>query len=86
MEQYRQAEEIKSVDLKACYIPARAKDEIYHNTKIRVCAYCRVSTDSDAQSTSFALQREHYQNLMNTHPNWELQHIYADEEIIYGEQ
>ena len=36
--------------------------EIYNNTKIRVCAYCRVSTDSDAQLTSFALQREHYQN------------------------
>ena len=38
--------------------------EIYNNTKIRVCAYCRVSTDSDAQLTSFALQREHYQNFI----------------------
>ena len=62
MEQYRQTEEIKSAEVKAYYIPARAKEEIYHNTKIRVCAYCRVSTDSDAQLTSFALQREHYQN------------------------
>ena len=47
MEQYRQTEEIKSAEVKAYYIPARAKEEIYHNTKIRVCAYCRVSTDSD---------------------------------------
>ena len=81
MEQYRQTEEIKSAEMKAYYIPARAKEEIYHNTKIRVCAYCRVSTDSDAQLTSFALQKEHYQNLMNTHPNWILKHIYADEGI-----
>ena len=64
MEQYRQTEEIKSAEVKAYYIPARAKEEIYHNTKIRVCAYCRVSTDSDAQLTSFALQREHYQNYL----------------------
>ena len=81
MEQYRQTEEIKSAEMKAYYIPARAKEEIYHDTKIRVCAYCRVSTDSDAQLTSFALQREHYQNLTNTHPNWILKHIYADEGI-----
>lgn len=81
MEQYRQTEKIKSAEVKAYYIPARAKEEIYNNTKIRVCAYCRVSTDSDAQLTSFALQREHYQNLTNTHPNWILKHIYADEGI-----
>ena len=81
MEQYRQTEKIKSAEVKAYYIPARAKEEIYNNTKIRVCAYCRVSTDSDAQLTSFALQREHYQNLTNTHPNWILKHIYAGEGI-----
>ena len=34
MEQYRQTEEIKSAEVKAYYIPARAKEEIYHNTKI----------------------------------------------------
>lgn len=32
MEQYRQTEEIKSAEVKAYYIPARAKEEIYHNT------------------------------------------------------
>ena len=33
MEQYRQTEEIKSAEVKAYYIPARAKEEIYHNYK-----------------------------------------------------
>ena len=81
MDRSRQEDESEPTDLNAYYIPARAKDEIFHNTKIRVCAYCRVSTDSDAQSTSFTLQREHYQSLANTHPNWDLKHIYADEGI-----
>ena len=53
MEQYRQTEEIKSAEVKAYYIPARAKEEIYNNTKIRVCAYCRVSTDSDCHYRAF---------------------------------
>ena len=81
MDEYREADKNQTAELNAYYIPARAKEEIYQNTKIRVCAYCRVSTDSDAQSTSFVLQREHYQNLTNVHPNWILKHIYADEGI-----
>ena len=81
MDEYREADKNQTAELNAYYIPARAKEEIYQNTKIRVCAYCRVSTDSDAQSTSFVLQREHYQNLTNAHPNWILKHIYADEGI-----
>lgn len=64
------------------FIPAREKEDIYsRNTRLRVCAYCRVSTDNDAQLTSFELQQKHYQNLVGSHPNWDLQHIYADEGI-----
>ena len=47
----------------------------------RVCAYCRVSTDNDAQLSSFELQQQHYQQLVGNHPNWDLRHIYADEGI-----
>ena len=47
----------------------------------RVCAYCRVSTDSDEQLSSFELQQQHYQQLVGNHPNWDLRHIYADEGI-----
>lgn len=64
------------------FIPAKGKEDIYSkNIRLRVCAYCRVSTDNDAQMSSFELQQEHYQNLVGSHPNWDLQHIYADEGI-----
>ena len=64
------------------YIPAKPKIDIYGADKIfRVCAYCRVSTDNDAQLSSFELQQEHYKQLVGNHPNWDLRHIYADEGI-----
>lgn len=37
---------------------ARKKEE--EKPKLRVAAYCRVSTDSDEQSTSYEAQVEHY--------------------------
>ena len=64
------------------FIPAKPKIDIYGENKFfRVCAYCRVSTDNDAQLSSFELQQAHYQQLVGTHPNWDLRHIYADEGI-----
>lgn len=81
MDKLRETAEIPAENAAAYFFPAIAKEDIYHNKAIRVCAYCRVSTDSDAQATSFALQKEHYQNLIHAHPNWILKHIYADEGI-----
>lgn len=64
------------------YIPARPKADINKLDKpMRVCAYCRVSTDSDDQLSSFELQQAHYRSLAQSHPNWNLLHIYADEGI-----
>lgn len=64
------------------FIPAKPKIDIYGADKVfRVCAYCRVSTDNDAQLSSFELQQQHYQQLVGSHPNWDLRHIYADEGI-----
>lgn len=64
------------------YIPAKGKADIYADGRVfRTCAYCRVSTDSDMQLSSFELQTAHYQNLAGKHPNWELRKIYADEGI-----
>lgn len=66
----------------AAYIPAKNKTELFESNHIyRTCAYCRVSTDNDAQMSSFALQQEHYKNLVGQHANWNLQHIFADEGI-----
>ena len=64
------------------FIPAKDKIDIFsENQLIRVCAYCRVSTDSDEQLSSFELQKQHYEQLASKHLNWELLHIYADEGI-----
>mgnify|MGYP002524396024 CR=1 FL=1 len=66
----------------AVYIPAKNKTKLYEpNHSYRTCAYCRVSTDNDAQLSSFKLQQDHYKNLAGQHPNWKLQHIFADEGI-----
>lgn len=49
--------------------------------KIRVAAYCRVSTDADEQLNSFENQVEYYTNYINENPSYELAGIYADEGI-----
>ena len=63
-------------------IPAPVQEDFHAENRIyRTCAYCRVSTDSEEQMSSFELQNEHYKNLAGKHPNWDLRHIYADEGI-----
>ena len=65
-------------------IPARklsrkTKDE--EKPKLRVAAYCRVSTDSDEQAASYEAQIDHYTTYINGHPDWELAGIFADDGI-----
>ena len=63
-------------------IPARDRDDINSVNRIyKACAYCRVSTDSEMQQSSFELQKQHFENLASAHPNWNLQKIFADEGI-----
>lgn len=66
-------------------LPAR-KHATRQNTdeekpKLRVAAYCRVSTDSDEQATSYETQIEHYTSYINGHPDWTLAGIFADDGI-----
>lgn len=49
--------------------------------KLRVAAYCRVSTDTDEQAGSYEAQVEHYTNLIKGNKDWELAGIYADDGI-----
>ncbi len=49
--------------------------------KLRVAAYCRVSTDSDEQATSYEAQVSHYTDYIRKNPEWELAGIYADDGI-----
>ena len=49
--------------------------------KLRVAAYARVSTSSDAQETSYESQCIYYTNYISTNPSWTFAGIYADEGI-----
>ena len=46
--------------------------------KKRVAAYCRVSTQRNEQDESFATQKRYYEEMISTHPDWELVKIYSD--------
>lgn len=49
--------------------------------KLRVAAYCRVSTDSDDQLESLAEQKKHYETYIQAHENWYFAGLYYDEGI-----
>ena len=50
-------------------------------TKINVAAYCRVSTESDEQLNSLAVQRDYFNTLIGGHTDWNYVGIYYDEGI-----
>ncbi len=63
-------------------IPAIAQENFFDDTREkRVAVYVRVSTDDPRQTSSYELQKNHYTDLVNQHPNWKLVKIYADEGI-----
>ncbi len=51
--------------------------------KLRVAAYCRVSTDLEDQEGSYEAQCSHYRTLIQSKSDWSLACIYADEERSY---
>lgn len=58
------------------YIPPNKQTE---SVKLRVAAYARVSSDSVDQLDSFTAQVKHYTDLFQSHTDWEMVDIYADE-------
>ena len=51
------------------------------NTKLRVAAYCRVSTDEDEQINSYEAQIAYYTEAIAKNPSWSFAGVYADEGI-----
>lgn len=49
--------------------------------KIRVCAYCRVSTEEDAQVGSYEMQIQHFTKVIESNPTYEMVKIYSDEGV-----
>lgn len=66
-------------------IPARRRVgntvKMEDKPKLRVAAYCRVSTDSDEQATSYEAQIEHYTNFIQKNEEWQLGGVFADDGI-----
>lgn len=55
--------------------------DINKTKKLKVCAYCRVSSSKEEQLHSFDAQVSHYTNYIKNNPQWEFAGIYADEGI-----
>ena len=59
--------------------PVRQKVMRELRPKKRVCAYCRVSTDSTKQHTSYVAQVEYYKSYIGKREDWDFAGIFADE-------
>lgn len=58
------------------------RNEASHRyNKLRVAAYCRVSTDKDDQTNSLISQRRYFADYINRHEDWVLNDVYYDEGI-----
>lgn len=67
------------------FIPATPRESLFEDTsEKRVCAYCRVSTDDPKQTSSYELQKNHYEDMIKEHSGWVLVDIYADATDIIG--
>ena len=56
-----------------------SSDKPKQNTKkLRVAAYCRVSTDNDAQLVSLEAQKNHYENYISKREDWTFAGLYFD--------
>ena len=79
--------EMTSFVFRETLIPARrqvennARKQEEEKPKLRFATYCRVSTDSDEQATSYEAQVEHYTEYIQKNPDWEFAGIYADDGI-----
>lgn len=67
---------------KVTIIPALPKELAQARMrKLRVAAYCRVSTEEEEQQSSYEIQCSYYTEKILSHPEWELVDIFADEGI-----
>lgn len=67
---------------KISMIPAKAqydRDIKLAEKKLRVAAYCRVSTELEQQESSYEAQVEYYTEKIEENPNWKNAGIYADD-------
>lgn len=85
-EQKREIQEViarnRSGERKGRVIMPEKTEYVYQDApKVRVAAYCRVSTAEEAQVGSFEMQVQHFKSVIDNNPNYELVKIYTDEGI-----
>ncbi len=61
--------------------PERKQHEAQEEEKLKVAAYCRVSTQEEAQVGSFEMQIQHFTSVIESNPQYEMVKIYTDEGI-----
>ena len=68
---------------KVIVIPAREKtpEEQERKKNLRVAAYCRVSTNSEEQLSSYENQLAYYTEKIMKNPEWTMMEVFADEGI-----
>ena len=69
----------KRVDLIPATIEGKKRGE--KTKKLRVAAYCRVSTEQEEQQSSYEAQIDYYTDKIGKNKDWELAGIFADEGI-----
>ena len=65
-------------------IPAKKQADFYDDEPRRVAVYVRVSTDDPRQTSSYELQKNYYEDMVEKHPGWALVSIYPDVDTFYG--
>jgi len=76
--------DVKVIPKKTVTVIQPSVDRTVNRSKydqLRVAAYCRVSTNSDEQLTSYKMQKKVYTELIQEKPEWCMAGIYADEGI-----
>ena len=68
-------------DMRIVVIPPRSRDEIRSTTRLKVAAYCRVSTDQEEQESSYEAQISYYTDKIRNNSDWQMAGIFADEGI-----
>ena len=68
-------------DMRIVVIPAKSREEIQQTTRLKVAAYCRVSTDQEEQESSYEAQISYYTDKIGKNSEWQMAGIFADEGI-----
>ena len=63
---------------KVTKLPQASQHIPIKDQRLRVAAYCRVSTKHEEQQQSLATQISYYTNYIQNHPNWVLVEVYSD--------